>query len=215
MNCCVIGIGQFGYAVTMQLVETGHDVCVIDKDIAIINEIQDKVAFAMCLDMKDEKSLELIDVDKFDTVIIAIESRFEDIVVIAGLIKKYYKVSLLICRASCQEQKIILQMIGVQYIILPEKESAIQLVDRISIGYGYFYRVAENYSVTYILPKKSWVGLYYKEIVEKYKNIVFLGKKNNMNNSIDHIDEYDIITGDEVLLCAGYNHNLISKIQTN
>lgn len=214
MNCCVIGIGQFGYSVALQLIENGHDVCAIDKDIAVISEIQDKVSYTMCLEIKDEKSLELIGINTFDSVIIAIENRFENIVVIAGLIKKYYDIHLLICRASFEEQKIVLQMIGVQYIILPEKESAVQLVDRISVGFGYFYRVADNFSVTYILAKKSWVGLYCKDVKEKYKNMVFLGKKNHMNE-IELINDYDVIVGDEILLCAGCNQYLINKIQSN
>jgi trk system potassium uptake protein TrkA len=211
MNCCVIGIGQFGYSVALQLIENGHEVCVIDKDIAIITEIQDKVSYAMCMEIKDEKSLELINIDKFDSVIIAIENKFESIVIIAGLIKKYYSIPLLICRASFEEQKIILQMIGVQYIILPERESAIQLVDRISIGFGYFYRVSENYSVTYMLPKKSWVGLTIEELQNRFKSITFLGKKNNFNQ-IEVCYGQDIIIGDEILLCAGFNDDLINKL---
>jgi trk system potassium uptake protein TrkA len=208
MNCCIIGIGQFGYAAAIQLIENGNQVCAVDKDITIISNIQDKVSYAVCLDIKDEKSLSMIGIDTFDAIILAMGQNFEQLVIIAGLIKKNFNVPLIICRANNDQQKTILDMIGVEYIILPEKESALQLVDRISVGFGYFYRIAENYSLTYVHCKKSWIGLTIEEIREKYPKVLLLGKKNQSN--IEEINDYDVLHGNEIIMFSGENQNLLS-----
>jgi trk system potassium uptake protein TrkA len=207
MNCCIIGIGQFGHAAALQLIENGNQVCVIDKNISIISNIQDRVSYALCLEVIDEQSLSMIDINTFDVIILAMGQNFEQLVIIAGLLKKKFSVPLIICRANNDQQKTILHMIGIEYIILPEKESALQLIDRISIGYGYFNRIADNYSLNYIHCKKSWVGLTISEIKEKYENIFLLGKK--IQSEIIPLEDYYLCEGNEILIFCGENRFLL------
>jgi trk system potassium uptake protein TrkA len=207
MNCCIIGIGQFGYAAALKLIENGNQVCVVDKDINIISNIQDKVSYAVCLEVIDEKSLTIIGVDTFDVIILAMGQCFEELVILAGLLKKTFSVPLIICRANNDQQKTILHMIGIEYIILPEKESALQLVDRISVGYGYFYRIADNYSLNYVNCKKAWVGFSVLDLKNKYSNIYLLGKK--AQSEIEVIDDYYVCEGNEILIWSGENKYLL------
>ncbi len=207
MNCCIIGIGQFGHAAALQLIENGNQVCVIDKNISIISNIQDKVSYSFCLEILDEQSLSMVEINTFDVIILTMGHNFEQLVIIAGLLKKKFLVPLIICRANNDQQKTILHMIGIEYVILPEKESALQLVDRISIGYGYFNRIADNYSLNYIHCKKSWVGLSFIEIKKKYANIFLLGKK--VESEIEAVLDYDICEGNELLVFCGENRYLL------
>lgn len=207
MNCCIIGIGQFGHAAALQLIENGNQVCVIDKNISIISNIQDKVSYALCLEVIDEQSLTMIDIDTFDIIILSMGQNFEELVIIAGLLKKKFSIPLIICRANNVQQKTILHMIGIEYVILPEKESALQLVDRISIGYGYFNRIADNYSLNYIHCKKSWTDLTIGEIKRKYQNVYLLGKKTQ--SEIETITDYYICEGNEILIFCGENKFLL------
>jgi trk system potassium uptake protein TrkA len=207
MNCCIIGIGQFGYAAALQLIENGNQVCVIDKNISIISNIQDKVSYALCLEVTDEQSLSMIDINTFDVIILAMGQNFEQLVIMAGLLKKKFAVPLIICRANNDQQKTILHMIGIEYIILPEKESALQLIDRISVGYGYFNRIADNYSLNYIHCKKAWVDLTIGEIKEKYSHVYLLGKKSQ--SEIEIIEDSYICQGNEILIFCGENKYLI------
>lgn len=204
MNCCIIGIGQFGHTTALQLVENGQKVCAVDKDITIISNIQDKVSYAVCLEVIDENSLKSIGINTFDIVVLAMGQNFQELVIIAGLLKKKFNIPTIICRASNDQQKTILHMIGIEYVILPEKESALQLVDKITIGYGYFHRITTNYSVTYISPKKSWIGMTIDELNAKYDNkIIILGKK--INDDIEKLSAYNEIIGTELLVLAGEN----------
>lgn len=207
MNCCIIGIGQFGYAAALQLIENGNQVCVIDKNISIISNIQDKVSYAICLDVMDEQSLAMIDINTFDVIILAMGNNFEQLVIIAGLLRKKFSIPLIICRANNDQQKIILHMIGIEYIVLPEKESALQLIDRISVGYGYFNRIADNYSLNYIHCKKSWINMTIEEIKNRHPDIYLLGKKTQ--SEIEKLEDYYICEGNEILIFCGENKYLI------
>lgn len=208
MNCCIIGIGLFGYTAALQLVENGMKVCAVDKDISVISDIQDKVSYAVCLEVIDENSLKSISADTFDVIILAMGQNFEELVIIAGLLKKQFAVPTIICRASTDQQKTILNMIGIEYVLLPEKESALELVDKISIGYGYFHRITQNYSLTYVSAKKSWIGMTIEDLKEKYnQTITILGKK--VEEEIQPVRQFDKIIGTELFLIAGLNIKLL------
>jgi trk system potassium uptake protein TrkA len=206
MNCCIIGIGQFGHAAALKLIENGNQVCVVDKDINIISSIQDKVSYAVCLEVIDEKSLAMIGVNTFNVIILAMGQCFEELIILAGLLKKKFNVPLIICRANNDQQKTILHMVGIDYIVLPEKESALQLVDRISVDYGYFHRIADNYSLNYVHCKKSWIGLSILDLKMKYHQINFLGKK--AQSDIEEVSDNYICEGNEILIWSGYNEFL-------
>jgi trk system potassium uptake protein TrkA len=207
MNCCVIGIGQFGLAAAVGLLENNNHVCVVDKDISIISNIQDKFSYAICMDVVDEQSLQSIGIDTYDVVIIAMGQSFEELVIIAGILKKKFSIPMIICRANNDQQKIILQMIGIDFIILPEKESALNLVDKISVGYGYFHRIADNYSITYLRCKKNWIGKTKEEIEKKHPEIVFLGIK--VQSEIEMLENTYFFSGTELLVLSGLNSYLI------
>jgi trk system potassium uptake protein TrkA len=208
MNCCIIGVGLFGYTAALKLIENGMKVCAVDKDISVISDIQDKVSYAVCLEVIDENSLKSISVETFDVIILAMGQNFEELVIIAGLLKKQFHVPTIICRASTDQQKTILNMIGIEYVILPEKESALELVDKISIGYGYFHRITDNYSLTYVSPKKSWIGMTLRELKEKYnQSIIILGKK--VDQDIEEVNVFDEIVGTELFLIGGSNEKLL------
>lgn len=208
MNCCIIGVGLFGYTAALQLTQNGMKVCAVDKDISIISDIQDKVSYAVCLEVIDEHSLKSISADTFDIIILAMGQNFEELVIIAGLLKKKFDIPTIICRASTDQQKTILNMIGIEYVILPEKESALELIDKITIGYGYFHRITSNYSVTYVSGKKAWIGLSIQELEEKYNHeITVLGKK--IENEIERLSPFEEIVGNELFLIAGENTLLL------
>ena len=76
MKFCVIGLGQFGKQVVKTLSENGSEVLAVDAIEANISSIKNHTAQAMCLKVVDETSLESIEADEFDTIVIAIGENF-------------------------------------------------------------------------------------------------------------------------------------------
>ncbi len=74
---CVIGLGYFGYHISIYLTEMGAEVIAIDNREEIIENIKDKVELALVMDASDSKALKNLDISDVDAVIVAIGEDFE------------------------------------------------------------------------------------------------------------------------------------------
>lgn len=119
----VIGLGQFGLAVAKRLSKKGAEVLAIDIDESRIELIKDDVAYAVALDSTDYKALYSQNVVDMDAVLVAIGENFEaQLITIVQLLEM--KCKRIIARAMNDQQRMILEKMGVKEIISPENEAA-------------------------------------------------------------------------------------------
>ncbi|HHJ51875.1 MAG TPA: TrkA family potassium uptake protein, partial [Caldithrix abyssi] len=60
----IIGLGIFGRELAMSLIEKGAEVIAVDERMELVEEIEDKVTYAIKLDAMDEKALSSIGADE-------------------------------------------------------------------------------------------------------------------------------------------------------
>ena len=70
----VIGLGRFGSSVAEELFEMGQEVLAVDMNMANVENIKDKVTVAVQADMRDERALSQLEIQRFDVVLITIGS---------------------------------------------------------------------------------------------------------------------------------------------
>jgi trk system potassium uptake protein TrkA len=117
----VIGLGQFGFAVARTLAKKGAEVLAIDKDMERVDLIKDDVAYAVALDATDAKALASQNITDLDAVLIAIGENIEGLLLTTVQLLEL-KVKRIIARAMNDQQRTILEKIGVQEILSPENE---------------------------------------------------------------------------------------------
>lgn len=127
----VIGAGRFGTAVITTLFESGAEVLVIDEDEERINAIQDYCTQAIVADATDERVLEKIGINEFDTVIVCIATDAEASIFVS-LTCLQMGVKQVIARASDRKHKLVLEKIGVEKVIIPEEDSGIKLANQLT-----------------------------------------------------------------------------------
>ena len=156
-NYLVIGLGRFGKNVAATLYENGHDVLAIDQSMENVQSSIDEklVANAMQLDATDMSTLQKLELDKFDSVIIAIGTNIEDSVLIAATLKDL-EVKNIVAKASNATHGKILERIGVNTLIYPEAEMGKRVAKQL-IGLSFLeeFALSENFSIAEVhLPKK-------------------------------------------------------------
>ena len=77
MKYAIIGLGQFGSALAIELADSGHEVLAIDTDENHLREVRDRVALAAHADGNDPVALEQLGVGDVDAAIVAIGEGFE------------------------------------------------------------------------------------------------------------------------------------------
>jgi trk system potassium uptake protein TrkA len=117
----VIGLGQFGFAVAKTLASKGAEVLAIDKDMERVDLIKDDVAYAVALDATDAKALASQNITELDAVLIAIGENIEGLLLTTVQLLEL-KVKRIIARAMNDQQRTILEKLGVQEILSPENE---------------------------------------------------------------------------------------------
>jgi len=131
-DIAIIGLGVFGHELALQLEKKGSNVLAIDSDTDKIDRIKDHVTGAVVADVSDEIAMRELDIPKFDLVIFGIGSHFEHLVLGVTNLKRL-GVKRIIARATTEIQQEILLKIGADEVVLPEKDTAIRLSEKIAI----------------------------------------------------------------------------------
>ena len=116
----IIGLGQFGMALTKTLFEKGYEVIAVDIDKKLVNEASNYATDTICLDAIDEISLSKLSPKNRDLIICSIGSREPSILTVALL--KQMGCDNIVARASEAIHARILKAIGARCIINPEYE---------------------------------------------------------------------------------------------
>lgn len=116
----IIGLGEFGMALTKTLFDKGYEVIAVDTDKKLVNEASNYSTDAICLDAIDEISLSKLSPKNRDLIICSIGSREPSILTVALL--KQMGCENIVARASEAIHARILKAIGAKCIINPEYE---------------------------------------------------------------------------------------------
>jgi trk system potassium uptake protein TrkA len=127
----VIGLGRFGANVAMRLEEMGHSVLGIEEDPQVAKEWENRITEIFVLDATNPDALAEADITSFKTVVVAINDDFETNALVTSTLKSM-GVENIICLAGSSRHKEILLRIGASRVVIPAKESGIQLANELS-----------------------------------------------------------------------------------
>lgn len=148
----VIGMGKYGKAIAHILSSRGAEVIAIDNREELIEEVQEEVALAVTMDATDRKALEAQNIQESDAVVVAIGANFEALILCCFQLQEL-GVERIIARANDERQKAILQKMGIEEILEPEKEIGIFISEQlINPNIVSFLQLPDDYEVAEIKP---------------------------------------------------------------
>lgn len=160
----VIGLGKFGFHVAKHLHEAGHEVLAIDIDASNVQQIADFTSRAVVLDGRDKERLEALGIRDFDIVIVSLGERI-DASALVSLHLKELGVKRLITKAGSDDHRKLLELIGVDQVVFPEREVAEHLARRLSSpNLLEFVNLGDEYSIQEIAPPDSFLGKTLQEL---------------------------------------------------
>jgi len=154
----VIGLGRFGSAAARELMALGHQVMAVDTSEAIVNEIAPEVTHAVQLDAADEAALRAIGAGDFEHAIVAISGGIEASV-FATMALKTLGVRNVIAKAGNPLHGAILERVGANRVVYPEREMGEQVAHSFRVGNVIDYLdVAPRFGLLKVRPPASFVG---------------------------------------------------------
>lgn len=208
----IIGLGQFGMALTKTLYEKGYEVIAVDIDKKLVNEASNYSTDAICLDAIDEISLSKLSPKNRDLIICSIGSREPSILTVALL--KQMGCENIVARASESIHARILKAIGAKCIINPEYEYGKKFAHKIMFKSLFLDNNIEGLELFEIPAQPFMIDKNLKELQlpDKY-NVIVAGVMKDNKYTRPVPDER--FKPEDRLLVTGTNEDIEKMIKEN
>ena len=154
----VLGLGSFGYSVALTLENMGCDVLVMDASYEKIQDISDKVSYAMKADIADPDALQALGGRNLDGVVIAVSESLEASIM-ATMICKEMGIPLVLAKAKDKLQGAILERVGADRIVYPEIEMGSRVAKSlVAREFMDWISLSNDYSMVEIAVPDKWIG---------------------------------------------------------
>ncbi len=160
----VIGLGRFGRNIALALQNIGEEVLAIDNDDEIVQKLSSDLKYVVKADATSQESMEALGVKNFDVAVVSIGENVQASILIS-LILKDLGIPMIVTKADNDLHGRALEKIGVNLVVYPEKEMAVNLAKRLSMP-NIIDRapVAGNYKIYDIKVPKAFDGKTLKDL---------------------------------------------------
>ena len=198
----VLGLSRFGASVARALTNLGVEVMGVDKNPDKVADLAHDITHAVQADILDDDALDSLGLRNFDVVVLSIKD--VEISCIATMALKDHGAVKIVAQAGGEAHGKILERIGADKVIMPEKDMGIRLARSLSSNNLIDYmELSAKHSLMELEAIDEWVGRTLKQsnIRNRYKiNVVAIrsGKVLRVAPGSD-----DIIHDGDVLVVIG------------
>ena len=201
-------MGRFGQTLAVNLAKTGHQVLVIDIAENVINVMSDTVTSAVVGDPTNEAVLHAAGVKEYDCAVVATAENINDSILITILLKEL-GVKQVISRAGSAQHGRVLEKIGADMVVFPERdmgEKLVNILDRNNVLE--YIEFSDSHSIVEVAVPKAWVGKSLLELnVRRQYGVTVLAVVSGdvTNISPDPLRKF---VGDETVALLGENKDI-------
>lgn len=223
MKIIIIGLGNFGRSLALNLTDNGHEVFGIDNKIEKVNLLKDDIANVVCMDANNEEAYKILPLHQADLGIVAIGENEGSSIVTTAILKNKYRNLRIFSRSLSRIHDTILEAMGIDDIIHPEKDAAFRLTKQISFNYALdYFKVDNQYSIAEVFSPNSFIEKSVKSLNLTKKYSVSLitiirgykkDKKKSNKKVIGLVTGNTIIKKGDILTIFGLNKSIMTFIK--
>ncbi len=177
---CIIGLGKFGQSLALSLASEGKQVMVIDTDDDKVSEIADFVTNAIIGDPTNEAVLRASGVKDYDCAVVCFTGNINENILLTIMLKEL-GVKKVIVRAVNDGHQRVLERIGADMIVFPEKDMGEKMAFRLTKENVTEYIEFTGYTLIEMIVPHSWDG----------KNLIDLNVRRRFGVNIIAITDRD------------------------
>ena len=204
----VIGLGLFGSSVARQLCALGAEVLAIDTNSDLVQQVSGDVTTAAVADARDLEVLRALGAQECDCAVVAIGDDLA-VSVLATMNLKELGIPQIICKAHDETHRKVLEKLGADKVVIPEKEVADKLARSLtSHNVLDFIELSNDYGIVEINTPKEWIGKSLKELdVRARLGVNIIAIERNDKVSVSPRAEFELAKND-ILVVLGYYDSL-------
>lgn len=197
----VIGMGQFGQNLALELIRMGHEVLGVDINENNLVPVQDSITHVLVADATSEEAIEALGIENFDCAVITIGNNMEDSV-LAALNCKELGINAVWAKAASKMHAKVLKKIGVDRVIIPEMEMGMRTAHLLdSKNILDYISLSKEFQLLEVVASDEWINKTLCELNfrEKY-GVTVVAARNKENLDISPNANYKICPGDVLIL---------------
>ena len=157
--------------------------------------------------VSDEESLRSIGAEDMDIIVVAMGENFAQSILVTALLKHRLHVKNVITRSISEIHREILQLIGADQIVLPEREEGRRLADALSLPFKALLRITPEFCIAQTAVPSSMYNKPLKKLaLQDNYGITVLGKKSG--EDVEQVDPDDILAENDTLIISGTVKNI-------
>ena len=182
----VLGLGIFGSTLVKTLSQFGREVIAIDKDSENVQRVSEFATKAVIGDVTDIQFLTDLGLDDIDVGIVAIGDRLEDSI-LATMNLKELGVPYVIVKAKNKRFKVVLERIGADHVVRPEKEMGEKIARTLlQKNIKDLIELDEENCIVEMKVPQSWIGKSLSQLdLRKLYSINVLGKRDPKTHKLE------------------------------
>lgn len=156
----VIGLGRVGVSLVETLDALGHEVLGVDENQEMVQDLSGRLPHVALVsaDAADEGVLEELGLEDFDGAAVVIGENIQASVLVTMTLKDL-GVPLILSRATNSLHAKVLERVGADHVVQPEREFGEFLARRISLpGLLEYFDLGEDEAIVEVKVPKSWAG---------------------------------------------------------
>lgn len=201
----VLGLGRFGQHLAIELAGMGNEVLAVDLNEEHLVAVQDYVTHVVIADVTDEDAVNELGLEDFDGIIIGIGNEVQASILCA-IICREHKTSKIWAKATSELHAKALKKIGVDRVVLVEREMGIRVAHHISNSNIVDYiSLSDNYQMVEMSVKSEWENKSIAEVNFRAKHgINIIGIRRGDDFTVSPKSDFVIKNGD-ILCIIGQN----------
>jgi trk system potassium uptake protein TrkA len=197
----VLGLGSFGTALATKLCQNGCRVTGVDADATRVESLKHLLYEAVIADVTETESLKELSLQTAYAVFVSLGENITPSLLCA-LHARELGAKRIIVKGITQDHAKLLKSLGVERVIFPEIEIAMELADRMTWPNVIdFMKIDPEYSFAEITTPASFVGIPLRDAnLRKDFGISVVGVKDALSGKLHMFPDGDFVLNDDQLL---------------
>ncbi len=201
-SVAVIGLGRFGRALALELMDAGTDVLGIDGDEGIVQSMNGKLTHAVMADATQEEALQQLSVPEFDRVVVAIGSDIQSSILTTSLLLRL-GVTQLWAKAVNDAHGLILEQLGVPHVVYPEKDMGRRVAHLVRGAMQDYLEIGDDFALVKAKPPARFTGAPLGELGIRTKYGVTITAVHKPGQPWAYTTAETVLEPDDVILITG------------
>lgn len=204
----VIGLGRFGSSLAKELIRLGHEVLGVDRSEQVADEMSPLLTHVVIADSTDEEALRAIGIRNVDCVVVAIGDDIQASILTSILLKEL-DVRKVVTKALSELHGKVLQKIGVDRVIYPERDMGIRVANQlVSPNLLDYIELSKQYTIAELSATRKLARHSLKELDTRARfgcSIVAINKKDQV---VIAPTADDVVEEGDVMVVIGTNEQI-------